>query len=327
MIPSRFILITRRPRASTIRDAYASARLASFIMGEQGESYEEYEREERKLKEAAFRIKSVAAELGPVLEIERNLLPSTPLGRHDVLIAIGQDGLVANTLRYSADIPILGVNPDPDSYEGTLLPFDVGSAIRYLKCRPAREHCEEVTLAEGIFSNGAKIKAANDIFIGKSDHSSSLYKIRHREEMEHHSSSGIIVSTPMGATGWQRSILEGSLRILSAVTGTPFRDIQEKEPTGKSENRLRFWVREPWQSLKSQSSLVSGTITAGTPLLVTSEMGEGGTVFADGMQADSFAFPAGESLQITPSATKGRLILGYGEGDMRKDAVEQLGHG
>lgn len=308
MTPNRYILISRRPRASTIRDTYASARLASFIMAEKGESYSVYAEEEEKVKVAIARIKSVASELGPVLEIERHLLPTTPLGRNDVLIAIGQDGLVANTLRYSASIPIIGVNPDAASYEGALLPFDVAAAIQYLKNRPARETWEEITLAEGTFSNGAKISAANDIFIGKSDHSSALYKIRHIGEEEHHSSSGIIVSTPMGATGWQRSVVEGSLRIHSAITDTPFQQADGSSPPRRNDESLRFWVREPWPSIKSQSALVAGTITGHAPLLVTSEMGEGGIVFADGMQADSFPFPAGESFQIAPAATKGRLV-------------------
>lgn len=305
----RFILIARRPRAATIRDTYASARLAEFIMAEKGESYEQYAREEEKLKEAMLRIKSVVSDFGPVLEIERQLLPATPLGRNDTLIAIGQDGLVANTLRYSGEIPIIGVNPDPESYEGILLPFSIQQAINYLTHRPERDICEEITLAEGVFSNGVKIKAANDIFIGKTDHSSSLYKIHHAGMEEHHSSSGIIVSTPMGASGWQRSIVEGSLRIFSALAESSQKDVREISHFPRSDSNLRFWVREPWPSLRSQSSLVTGEITRETALLVTSEMGEGGIVFADGMQADSYAFPAGESLKITPSDVKGRLVV------------------
>lgn len=306
---NRFILIARRTRAATIRDTYASAQLAKFIMEEKGESYEQYADEEAMLKDAMRRIKSVVSDIGPVLEIERHLLPATPLGRQDTLIAIGQDGLVANTLRYSGEIPIIGVNPDPASYEGTLLPFSVEMAIDYLKNRPGNDICEEITLAEGVFSNGSKIKAANDIFIGKTDHSSSLYKIHHGAKEEHHSSSGIIVSTPMGASGWQRSIVEGSLRILSALTESPLPSLHAIPRTPSKRGDLRFWVREPWPSLKSQSALVTGTITPEATLVVTSEMGEGGIVFADGMQTDSYPFPAGESLTIAPSDTKGRIVI------------------
>lgn len=309
MMQNRFILIARRPRAATIRDTYASAQLAKFIMAEKGESYEQYANEEAILKDAIRRIKSVASDFGPVLEIERHLLPATPLSHLDSLIAIGQDGLVANTLRYSGEIPIIGVNPDPTSYEGTLLPFSVELAIEYLKNRPENDICEEITLAEGTFSNGSRVKAANDIFIGKADHSSSLYKIHHGGREEHHSSSGIIVSTPMGASGWQRSIVEGSLKILSTLTESPLPVMRDIPASASKKGALRFWVREPWPSLKSQSTLVTGTITPKATLTVTSEMGEGGIVFADGMQADSYPFPAGESLMISPSDTKGRIVI------------------
>lgn len=277
-------------------------------MAEKGEDYGTYAAEENRLNEAASQIKATVAELGPILEIDRSLLPGISFLKDDILIAIGQDGLVANTLRYAGSLPIFGVNPDPNSYEGALLHFSVETVISYLKSPSDRPDHEKITLAEGQLSNGATIRAANDIFLGKGDHSSALYRISHKGKEEHHSSSGVIISTPMGATGWQRSVIEGSLRILSSITGQNQKSVKPP-PITKGDDNLRFWVREPWPSVKSQSLLVAGKITEKAPLKITSEMGENGIIFADGMQNDSFPFPAGETLTLLPSKTKGRLVL------------------
>ena len=50
----------------------------------------------------------------------------------DVVVAVGQDGLVANVAKYLSGQPVLGVNPDPDSYDGILVPHRAGVAKRLL---------------------------------------------------------------------------------------------------------------------------------------------------------------------------------------------------
>jgi hypothetical protein len=276
-------------------------------MSERGEDYDAYEKEEEAIRNAVSRVRSAASEIAPVLEVERSVLPGTPLLPDDTIVAIGQDGLVANTLRYSGEIPILGVNPDPSSYEGVLLPFDVVAAISALRGQLSTRY-REITLAECRTGSGAVVRGANDLFIGKRDHTSARYKICHGGREERHSSSGIIVSTPLGATGWQRSVVAGALGILSAVTGTPAKKL-EGSPVDSAEAKLRFWVREPWPSINSSASLVAGGIGRNRNLRVVSEMGEGGVVFADGMVEDCLPLPAGEALTIFPAAQKGRLLL------------------
>ena len=45
-------------------------------------------------------------------------------GPGDVVIALDQDGVVANTMKYLNGHPLIGVNPDVDRYDGVLLPFE-----------------------------------------------------------------------------------------------------------------------------------------------------------------------------------------------------------
>ena len=54
--------------------------------------------------------------------------------------------------------------------------------------------------------DGQTLLALNELFIGHHSHQSARYTISTGDNEERHSSSGVIVSTGTGATGWARSI-------------------------------------------------------------------------------------------------------------------------
>src|SRR6266700_6241111 len=60
------------------------------------------------------------------------LLPNFVFGPEDIVVALGQDGLVANTLKYLNGQPLVGVNPDPRRYDGQLLPFRISHLRRVM---------------------------------------------------------------------------------------------------------------------------------------------------------------------------------------------------
>jgi NAD kinase len=71
-------------------------------------------------------------------------------------------------------------------------------------------------MAHARLDDGQQLLALNEIFVGHRTHQSARYRIRPADEQEErHSSSGVIVSTGTGATGWARSIQR------SAQTGLP----------------------------------------------------------------------------------------------------------
>ena len=57
--------------------------------------------------------------------IERAFLPTFTFGDSDVVVVLGQDGLVVNTAKYLDGQPVVALNPDPARIDGVLLPFDV----------------------------------------------------------------------------------------------------------------------------------------------------------------------------------------------------------
>lgn len=307
----RYVIVVRKTRAKEIRTKYASKSLARFVMEERGESYDSYESEEKILDKSLDQIQAITKELGPTLVLERSLLSGTPLLEDDIILCLGQDGLVANTMRYAKTIPIFGINPSKSKYEGVLLKFTPESLKKYLlseaKLNFKNLKTQNVTLAQCELSSGATLIASNDIFIGKTDHSSALYRIEYQNKKENQSSSGIIISTPMGSTGWQRSIVQGAAELMKSIGG--IKKTLKFNPPPLESPKLRFWVREPWPSIQSQATLVCGQINKESPLNIISEMGEGGTIFADGMTSDAYPFPAGTWAKILPAPFQANLVL------------------
>ena len=75
---------------------------------------------------------------GRVHVVDRGFLTNYVFGARDVVVALGQDGLVANVLKYLDGQPVIGVNPDPARWDGVLLPFAVGDLDRLPPPPPPR---------------------------------------------------------------------------------------------------------------------------------------------------------------------------------------------
>ncbi len=125
----------------------------------------------------------------------------------DVIVVIGQDGLVPNVAKYLTGQPVIGVNPDPASYEGVLVRCTPGEAADLLQPAAAgRAAVEERAMAEARLDDGTTLLALNEIFIGHCSHQSARYRLASAQTQLHQISSGLIVCTGTGSTGWARSI-------------------------------------------------------------------------------------------------------------------------
>ncbi len=167
----------------------------------------------------------------------------------DIVMALGQDGLVANTLKYLDGQTLVGVNPDSHRYDGVLLPFetrDIGVIVDDLLMRGRSS--KEVSLAKVALSDGQELYAVNDLFIGPKSHTSARYEISVRDKREIQSSSGVIVSTGLGSTGWLRSVITGSTGIAAAVGSQAPRNRHVSMPWDAK--YLQFAVREPFPSVR-----------------------------------------------------------------------------
>ncbi|MCW2960886.1 MAG: NrtR-regulated OrfY protein, partial [Thermoleophilia bacterium] len=110
------------------------------------------------------------------------------------------------------------------------------------------------------------------------------------------SSSGVLVVTGTGATGWGRSIHRDHRSEL--VLPAPV------------DARLAYFVREAFPSPTTGTSLVEGIVEPGSEAAVriTSRMESGGTIFGDGIEADHVNFEWGMTATIELAAKRLHLV-------------------
>jgi NAD kinase len=305
---NKIILIVRRTRLDDLVARFNTEDQARFYVEHLGADFSDYQAEDRTYKNAVHEAQRILSRHGRLQVVPRAFVPNFLFGPKDTAVALGQDGLVANVLKYLDGQLLLGVNPDPARWEGVLLPFRVADLDGLMpevfgEKRPVRA----VTMAEAKLNTGQVLRGVNDLFIGPRSHTSARYTIRTGDRSESHSSSGIIVSTGLGSTGWFRSILAGATGIASALSARPLK-IDEKQAFAWDAEYLYFSVREPWPSKTSSADITFGKVTPRTPLVLVSQMPEDGVIFSDGIESDFLQFNSGTEATIHLAGKKGHLV-------------------
>jgi NAD kinase len=303
----KVVLVTRRTRLEELVARYHTLAQARFYIEHLGADFSDYVREHTVYQDARRITLATLEARGRHQVIERSFLPNFVFGDSDIVVALGQDGLVANTLKYLAGQPLLGVNPEPARFDGVLLPFQPMDLARVMPdVEYDRRPDQSVTMAEAVLSDGQRLLAVNDLFIGPRTHTSARYEIELGEQKERQSSSGIIVSTGLGSSAWMRSIVTGSLAIAGAY-GSDVGDAYQAWDW--DERMLQFAVREPFPSRTSQTRMVFGRVNGTDRLILRSLMPENGVIFSDGIEADYLGFSSGMEAKIGVAERVGRLVV------------------
>jgi NAD kinase len=289
----RIVILTRATTKTVIERRYGTVGQARFAMAASVKGITDFKRAETEdtaqSRAVGFLRRAIPDDIKTV-EIDREIVAQFLFEPHDLVVAVGQDGLVANVGKYLDGQPLAGVNPDPENIDGALLPFRVETFAQILPMAIAdRQPLREATLAEATTSDGQVLRGLNEIFVGVPTHQSARYRIRHARIDELQSSSGLIVATGTGSTGWLRS-LQGDNAVFDPAA-----------------DELRFVVREAWPGKGFAAKLVEGQATRQTPLMIESRM-DAGVIFADGIEADPIRFDAGMTVTIAPSARRVRLL-------------------
>lgn len=300
---ARYVLVTRKSRLQELVERFNTWPQARFYLEHNKVDAQDYLAEHDHYQAQIQRAESVLSSLGRLHRIERGFLSSYQFSEQDTVVVIGQDGLVANTLKYLDGQPVIAVNPDPARFDGKVVPFEV-SQLENIAKRVIHHDVDvrTVTLAEATTNDGQRMLAVNDLFIGPKSHTSAHYKLTWNGKRETQSSSGIIVSTGFGSTGWFQSILSGAIGVVGQGQHPMAEGFAWDAP------RLQFAVREPFPSQTTGVDLVFGGIEAGTSLTLESYMPEHGIVFSDGVESDFLAFNAGTVLNVTVSSIQGALV-------------------
>jgi len=302
----KVVLVTRKTRLMELVERFNTRGQAKFYIEHAGGGFDEYEREDAAYRRA-LEIVRRAVEVGLQIQVlDRALVPSYVFLPSDVIVTLGRDGLVANTAKYAAGQPIVAVNPDPERFDGVLLPFSAEQAgAALLRTLAGRHRARAVTLAEARLADGQRLLAFNDLFIGARSHVSARYRLRWKSSEEAQSSSGVLVSTGAGTTGWMSSVFQMVSGIAQWTGGTPVRPLRFEW----DDPRLIFVVREPFVSRHSAAAIVTDVIAPGERLEIDSTMPTGGVIFSDGVEADHLAFDSGARVAIGAAADSAHLVV------------------
>ena len=291
----RIVVVSRSTEYASLLARHGTREQARFFLETRGRSIDEVETRDAGQRGALATIASAIPTDWRRARVERSDLDRFLFEPNDVVVTVGPSGLVANVAKYLDGQPVVGVNPDP-ARDGALLarhvPAGAGEIIR--AAAGGWAPIDERTMVEAVLDDGQRVLALNEVFLGHQSHQSARYRIRCPIGEEHQSSSGIVVTTGTGATGWGRSIS------LERRAG-----LRLPEP---EEARLAFFVREAWPSPTFGVSLTEGLIGADDRLEIVSELDEGGVVFGDGIESDRVAFGWGVQAMVRVVPERLRLV-------------------
>ncbi|MFT4070950.1 MAG: hypothetical protein QM654_03405 [Dysgonamonadaceae bacterium] len=283
------IIVKNKTRLEALIERFNTRAQAKFYIERLGGNFLDYEMEDEVFHNS---LNSLQSQLSKVIKhkvVDRAYLPSYIFSEKNMIVVIGQDGLVANTAKYSQERPIVAVNPDKQRYDGILLPFDTTNFIAGVESVLSNKYrSRKVNFAEACLNDGQRLLAFNEFFIGASSHVSARYRISFNENTEEQSSSGIIVSTQAGATGWLSSVFNMAYGVASLFE----KEMKPKHPKLK-DDQLLFAVREPFKSIRTQTNIAIGMINNRNMLRIESLMPTGGIVFSDGIESDFLHFNSG----------------------------------
>ena len=295
----RIVLVTRKTPVELLLEQHGTLAQARFYLTSRGQKISEHEEIHERVQAA---LAQVAAAIPPDqrrMRVERGDLDRFLFAPDDVIVIVGQDGLVPNTAKYLRGQLTLGVNPDAERYDGILCPHPpgaIGGLLDWVKRGEGPEYrIERRVMAIAEREDGQRLLALNEIFVGHRSHQSARYYIQAEGREERQSSSGVICATGTGSTGWVRSIVEQ--RGLDVALPTP------------EQSRLAWFVREPFPSVYTSTDLDFGFIRSDRRLVIRSEMGEGGVIFADGIESDRIEFLDGHTVSVGAARETLNLVV------------------
>ncbi len=294
--PPRVVLITRQTDYEALLQRHGTRGQAAFFLQTRGQRIDGLEAVHNQVKAALAVIRAAVPAPWRFQQVDRNDLDRFVFEPHDLVVAVGQDGLVANVAKYLAGQPVIGVNPLPGEYDGVLVPHAARDTDELLQLTAAGKMAlERRTMVVAELDDGQRLLALNEVFIGHESHQSARYLLKVGAVAERQSSSGLIVATGTGATGWARSIHQATGSALALPVAT--------------DAALVFFVREAFPSVATGTSVTEGCLE-GDALQVTSEMNSGGVIFGDGIEADRIELRWGQRVSVHQADRSLNLVKG-----------------
>ncbi|MFG3527503.1 hypothetical protein ACGF8B_12220 [Streptomyces sp. NPDC047917] len=294
----RAVLVHRTTEYEELLARHGTHGQAAFFLSSRGRSVDEVARRHRQTRQALADVAAAVPLQWRQSRVERADLDRFLFGPEDVVVVVGQDGLVANAAKYLSGQPVVGIDTDPGRNPGVLVrhrPRDAAALLR-AAASPGGT-ADELTMVEAVSDDTQRLLALNEIYLGPPDHQTARYRLgpdAPDAPVEPQASSGVLVGTGTGATGWIRSLWQerhSGLRLPA--------------PT---DPRLLWFVREAWPSPVTGTSQVAGELGREEGLRLTVES-DRLVVFGDGMETDALELTWGQTVRLGISATSLHLTV------------------
>ncbi|MEU6551040.1 hypothetical protein ABZ915_12290 [Streptomyces sp. NPDC046915] len=283
----RAVLVHRTTEYEELLARHGTHGQAAFFLASRGRAVEEVADRHHRTRRALAEVASAVPLTWRQTTVERGDLDRFLFGPEDVVVVVGQDGLVANAAKYLTGQPVVGIDTDPGRNPGVLVrhrPEDAAALLPAVRARGTG--AEELTMVEAVADDTQRLVALNEIYLGAAGHQTARYRLGLDGDggvVEAQASSGVLVGTGTGATGWLRSVWQerGSRLALPAP----------------AEDRLVWFVREAWPSPATGTSLVAGELRASAALSVTVES-DRLVAFGDGIESDALELTRGQTVRV-----------------------------
>ena len=293
----RVVLVHRRTEYTELIERHGTHGQAAFFLSTRGRSIAGPQRRHEAIEAAIAAVSAAVPQDWRRGLVERSDLPRWSFAPQDIVAVIGQDGLVANLARYVDGQPVIGFNPEPHRNPGLLVPHDPADAAALLAAAAgpgADRLVQERSMVEALADDGQRLVALNEVFIGQPTHQTAWYSLAVPDgRAERQASSGLIVCTGTGATGWGRSAwLERRSRV---------------DLPGPADQRLAWFVREAWPSPATGTACTEGVL-AGSELIGLSVESDRLVAFGDGVESDAITLAWGQRVSVGRSRRTLRLV-------------------
>ncbi|MFE2556993.1 hypothetical protein ACFXGT_13335 [Streptomyces sp. NPDC059352] len=295
----RAVLVHRTTEYEELLARHGTHGQAAFFLSARGRSVEAVRERHERVHRALAEVAGAVPLSWRQTRVERADLDRFLFGPEDVVVVVGQDGLVANAAKYLTGQPVIGIDADPGRNAGVLVRHRAAQARRLLPYAAGDgATVDELTMVEAVTDDAQRLLALNEIYVGPPGHQTARYTLGldgadAPPEPEPQASSGVLVGTGTGATGWLRSLWEQRSSALPLPT--------------PADARLAWFVREAWPSPTTGTTRVEGLLDAGQGLRLTVES-DRLVAFGDGVESDALHLTWGQTIRLTAAGPRLRLV-------------------
>ena len=294
-LAQRVVVVSRRSELDELLARHGTRAAAAYFLRQRGRDLDEVQARHTSLQTALNEVGAGIPADWRRGHVDREDLPRFLFGPEDIIVAVGPDGLVANCAKYLQNQPVIGINPEPARNPGVLVRHEPKAARGLLRSALV---VEERTMVSARLDDGQELLGLNEVYFGHVTHQSARYMVSTSDgRRERHSSSGVVIGTGTGATGWCSSIAR--------------QRADAPELPDPAEPALCWFVREAWPSPATGVALTAGRLEGGERLELTSES-ERLVVFADGLEPDRLDLTWGQRVGIGVGERRLRLVVGSG---------------